>query len=76
VAWALGFHSPFKHTGIWMGLTLSLAVVAVMLALRVRLVLWRRPLVSIAQREAALAPPLALVHPPAEASGVAGDWIA
>jgi multidrug resistance protein, MATE family len=76
VAWALGFHSPFKHTGIWMGLTLSLAVVAVMLALRVRLVLWRRPLVSIAQREAALAPPLAVVHPPAEASGVAGDWIA
>lgn len=42
VAYWLGFHTPLAHVGIWTGLVASLAVVAVMMALRVRWVLWRR----------------------------------
>ncbi len=40
VGYLLGFRTPLAHTGIWLGLTTSLAVVALMMALRVRHVLW------------------------------------
>jgi MATE family multidrug resistance protein len=40
VAYLLGFRTPMAHAGIWMGLTVSLAVVALLMALRVRQVLW------------------------------------
>jgi MATE family multidrug resistance protein len=42
VAYLLGFHTPLAHVGVWAGLVASLAVVAVMMAVRVRRVLWRR----------------------------------
>ena len=48
LAYGLGFHTPLRHVGIWTGLTVSLAVVGVLLLWRVRQVLWRRPIVSIA----------------------------
>jgi len=41
-AYLLGFRTPLGAAGIWAGFTLSLAIVAVLLALRVRHVLWRR----------------------------------
>jgi MATE family multidrug resistance protein len=41
-AYLLGFHTPLGAAGIWAGLSLALAVVAALLALRVRHVLWRR----------------------------------
>ncbi|HET7228921.1 MAG TPA: MATE family efflux transporter [Longimicrobium sp.] len=47
VAYALGFHTPLGHVGIWAGLTLSLAVVALLLLWRVRRTLWHRPLAAI-----------------------------
>jgi MATE family multidrug resistance protein len=47
VAYGLGFHTPLRHVGIWTGLTVSLAVVAILLLWRIRLVLWRRPLVAV-----------------------------
>jgi MATE family multidrug resistance protein len=74
VAYGLGFHTPMRHVGIWTGLTVSLAVVAVLLLWRVRLVLWKRPLVSVARRPAGPAGPAApvVVQAVAEA-GVAGD---
>ena len=54
VAWWLGFRTPLAHTGIWAGLVASLAVVALLLAWRVRLVLWHRPLVPAVARPADL----------------------
>jgi multidrug resistance protein, MATE family len=42
VAYWLGFHTSLGPRGIWLGLVVSLAVVAVLLAVRVRLVLWQR----------------------------------
>jgi MATE family multidrug resistance protein len=41
VSYLLGFHTPLAHLGVWAGLVASLAVVAVMMAVRVRRVLWR-----------------------------------
>ncbi len=41
-AYLLSFRTPLGATGIWAGLSLALAVVAALLALRVRHVLWRR----------------------------------
>jgi len=41
-AYLLGFHTPLGPVGVWAGMSLSLAVVASLLALRVRNVLWRR----------------------------------
>lgn len=40
-AYLLGFRTRFEHMGIWGGLVIGLAVVAVMLAFRVRRVMWR-----------------------------------
>lgn len=40
-AYLLGFHTGLGAAGIWTGFTLALAVVAVLLALRVRRVIWR-----------------------------------
>jgi MATE family multidrug resistance protein len=54
VAYWLGFHTPLRHMGIWTGLTLSLAVVSLLLLRRVRLVLWRRPVVAVVARPADL----------------------
>lgn len=48
VAYGLGFHTRLGHVGIWAGLTLSLAVVGLLLAGRVRHVLWNRPLAAVA----------------------------
>ncbi|HEY8378907.1 MAG TPA: MATE family efflux transporter [Nannocystis sp.] len=39
-AYVLGFHAPFGPAGIWTGLALALAVVAALMALRVRRILW------------------------------------
>jgi MATE family, multidrug efflux pump len=47
VAYALGFHTPLRHVGVWAGLTLSLAVVGVTLLWRVRRVLWSRSLAAV-----------------------------
>ena len=44
VAYLLGFHTPMGAQGIWAGLVVSLAVVSVLLAWRVRRVLWGRPI--------------------------------
>lgn len=44
VAYLLGFHTRAGAPGIWAGLVVSLAVVALLLAWRTRLVLWQRPL--------------------------------
>jgi MATE family multidrug resistance protein len=41
-AYLLGFHTPLGPSGIWLGLCLALATVAVLLALRVRRVLWQK----------------------------------
>ncbi|HEX5724655.1 MAG TPA: MATE family efflux transporter [Longimicrobiaceae bacterium] len=41
-AWYLGFRTSLGPTGIWAGLVVGLAVVALMLAWRVRRVVWRR----------------------------------
>jgi MATE family multidrug resistance protein len=43
VAYLLGFHTRMGPSGIWAGLVVSLAVVAVMLAFRVRRVMWGPP---------------------------------
>ncbi|HEX9937857.1 MAG TPA: MATE family efflux transporter [Longimicrobium sp.] len=48
VAYWLGFHTALRHVGIWTGLTVSLAVVALLLLWRVRRVLWDRPLAPVA----------------------------
>ncbi|CAA9305907.1 MAG: hypothetical protein AVDCRST_MAG68-821 [uncultured Gemmatimonadetes bacterium] len=42
VAYLLGFRTSMAHAGIWMGLTASLAVVALLMGLRVRQVLWAK----------------------------------
>jgi MATE family multidrug resistance protein len=62
VAYLLGFHTSLGHVGIWAGLTVSLAVVGVLLLARVRQALWHRPLAAVArpapagvERELALA---------------------
>ncbi|HEX6940639.1 MAG TPA: MATE family efflux transporter, partial [Longimicrobiales bacterium] len=41
IAYALGFHTALGPRGIWTGLALALAVVAVLLALRVHRMLWQ-----------------------------------
>jgi MATE family multidrug resistance protein len=48
VAYLLGFHTRMGPTGVWAGLVVSLAVVAVLLAFRVRRVLWNRPVRALA----------------------------
>ena len=40
LAYTLGFHTPMGPRGIWAGLAFALAVVAVLMALRVRRILW------------------------------------
>jgi MATE family multidrug resistance protein len=50
VAYLLGFRTSMAHTGIWMGLTVSLAVVALLMAVRVRQVLWASHRDTEAQR--------------------------
>ena len=47
-AYLLGFHTPLGPTGVWLGLSLALAVVAVLLALRVRRVLRGLPPTAVA----------------------------
>ena len=42
MAYWLGFHSPLGPVGIWMGIVIALAVAAMLLALRVRRVVWKR----------------------------------
>lgn len=44
VAYLLGFHTRMGAQGVWAGLVVSLAVVAVLLGWRTRRVLWDRPL--------------------------------
>jgi len=41
IAYVLGFHTSLGPVGIWMGLSVGLAAVALMLLVRVRQVLWR-----------------------------------
>jgi MATE family multidrug resistance protein len=53
VAYFAGFRTGLGPAGIWIGLSASLAVVAVLLAVRVRTVLWLRP------------PPVPRLHPTA-----------
>jgi MATE family multidrug resistance protein len=60
VAYVLGFHTGLRHVGIWSGLTVSLAIVGLLLVWRVRVVLWKRPIHAVAApspraREAAAA---------------------
>jgi MATE family multidrug resistance protein len=50
MAYGLGFHTSLRHQGVWAGLSVSLAVVALLLLWRVREVLWRRPIVSVVVR--------------------------
>jgi MATE family multidrug resistance protein len=54
VAYLLGFHTAMRHVGVWSGLVLSLAVVGVTLAWRVRRVLWSPALAAVvpARRDA------------------------
>lgn len=40
VAWILGFRTTLGPSGVWVGLSVGLAAVAVLMALRVRRVLW------------------------------------
>ncbi|HSJ25676.1 MAG TPA: MATE family efflux transporter [Longimicrobiales bacterium] len=47
--WYLGFRTPLGAVGIWIGLCIGLAAVALMLVLRARAVLWRRPLRRLAE---------------------------
>jgi MATE family multidrug resistance protein len=50
VAWFLGFRTSLAHAGIWTGLVVALGVVALLLAWRVRRVVWgARPLVPVAR---------------------------
>lgn len=49
-AYGLGFHTPLRHFGIWAGLVASLVVAGSLLLWRVRVVLWRRPLVAVVAR--------------------------
>jgi MATE family multidrug resistance protein len=42
VAYLLGFRTSWAHAGIWGGLVVSLGLVALLLAFRVRQVLWGR----------------------------------
>ncbi|MDP9347967.1 MAG: MATE family efflux transporter, partial [Gemmatimonadota bacterium] len=42
-AYLLGFHTPLGPSGVWLGLCVALATVSILLALRVRRVLWGRP---------------------------------
>jgi MATE family multidrug resistance protein len=42
-AYLLGFHTPLGAQGVWLGLVISLFVAAVLLAWRVRRVLWPAP---------------------------------
>jgi multidrug resistance protein, MATE family len=46
--WYLGFRTELGAIGIWIGLCLGLAAVALMLVLRARIVIWRRPLRRLA----------------------------
>lgn len=52
-AYLLGFHTPLGPVGVWLGLCVALAVVAVLLAIRVRQVLWRHPAAAVVSRQAA-----------------------
>jgi multidrug resistance protein, MATE family len=40
-AYLLGFHTRLGPTGVWVGLCIALAAAAILLAMRVRAVLWR-----------------------------------
>lgn len=42
-AYLLGFHTPMGPQGVWLGLVISLVVAALLLAWRVRRVLWGKP---------------------------------
>ncbi|HEX8903774.1 MAG TPA: MATE family efflux transporter [Longimicrobiaceae bacterium] len=72
VAYVLGFHTPLRHVGIWTGLTLSLAVVAVTLLWRVRRVLWS-PTLAAVDRPRAPEPELAGAEIAQVPAPVAGD---
>ena len=73
VAYLLGFRTPMAHTGIWLGLVVSLAVVAVFLAWRVRRVLWLSPLKRAAAPLPDRVPEAALEGPDSMGVPVAGD---
>lgn len=46
--WYLGFRTTLGAVGIWIGLCIGLAAVALMLIVRARIILWQRPLRRIA----------------------------
>lgn len=46
VGYLLGFHTPLGPAGVWAGLSTALATVSLLLAWRVRRVLWNRGLLS------------------------------
>jgi multidrug resistance protein, MATE family len=46
--WYLGFRTELGAVGIWIGLCIGLAAVALMMMLRARTVIWRRPLHRLA----------------------------
>ena len=48
-AYLLGFHTSLGATGVWMGLVVSLVVVSVLLAWRVRRVLWAPEMMRLAR---------------------------
>jgi MATE family multidrug resistance protein len=54
IGYVLAFPLGLGPRGIWMGLSLGLAIVAVWLGFRVRRVLWRRPVRRVAAKEPAL----------------------
>ncbi|HSU17012.1 MATE family efflux transporter [Longimicrobium sp.] len=74
VAYVLGFHTGMRHVGIWSGLVLSLAVVAVALLWRVRRVLWSPALAAVVPAPRQQAVEIARAEMTADAGApVAGD---
>jgi MATE family multidrug resistance protein len=49
IAYVLAFHAQLGAVGVWTGLSVGLAAVAVLLAWRVRRVLWRGPVRRVAR---------------------------
>ncbi|HEX2206011.1 MAG TPA: MATE family efflux transporter [Longimicrobium sp.] len=73
VAYYLGFRTSMAHLGIWTGLVVSLAVVSVFLAWRVRRVIWHGTLRRAAAPVPDRMPAAALEGPESLGVPVAGD---
>jgi multidrug resistance protein, MATE family len=55
-AYLIGFHTPLRAAGVWVGLTISLVVVALLLGARVRRILWTHPIRAVNAAPAAMHP--------------------